>query len=199
MDQSQSQVPASQPQGISNAASTPMVGKTDRRIFWGAMLASFLVLGFMTFMISSGAVAMAASTPIPFTIQASVIKGTNFHLYPGISGADHSTPVAVNTLDGTIADQVISKTIQVPVIGPVTMKLSAGSNGKPVTVTGLTTDLSSYNSSSSSFSNMDLTTGTANGFEQDATSAELDNVTINSPYLQVNSITLPGLSVSITR
>ncbi|HEX4206620.1 MAG TPA: DUF6230 family protein [Ktedonobacteraceae bacterium] len=199
MDHSQSQVPVSQSQGNGNATAAPMVGGTDRRIFWGVMLASFLVLGFMTFMVSSGAVAMALTTPIPFTIQASVIKGTNFHLYPGVSGSDHSTPVAVNTLDGTIANQVISKTVQIPAIGPVTMKLSAGSGSTPVKVTGLTTDLSSYNSSSSSFSNMDLTTGTANGFQQDASSAELDNVTINSPYLMVNSITLPGLSVSITR
>ena len=173
-----------------------MVGRTDRRIFWGILLASLLVVGVMSYMISSGAVAVASSMPIPFTIQATTIQGSNFELYPGVSKADNSTPVAVNTMNCTITDLVISKTLQVPVIGAVTVKFTAGST-TPATLNGLTTDVSSLNANSAAFQNMTLTAAGA-GLDQGASSVTLSGVTIDSPYLMVNSITLPGLSVTVT-
>jgi hypothetical protein len=191
MDQSLSM----QPQGSADAPAIPMVGKTDRKVFWSVMLAALVVLTFMTYLVSSGAVAMAASLPIPFTIQAAEIKGTDFMLYPGISQADNSTPVAVNTMNCTIASMVISKTLQVPVIGAVTVKFTAGST-TPATLNGLTTDVAALNADNASFGGMALTAG-GHGLDQSASTVTLDNVTINSPYLMVNSITLPGLSVSI--
>jgi hypothetical protein len=185
-----------QPEENPHDPASIMIGRTDRRTFWGVLLVALLILGGMSYMVSSGAVAVAASMPIPFTIQATTIQGANFALYPGISKADNVTPVAINTMNCTITDLVISKTIQMPVIGAVTVKFSAGSV-TPATLNGLTTDVSSLNSNSATFQNMSLTAADA-GLDQNASSVTLNGVTIDSPYLMVNSITLPGLSVTVS-
>ncbi len=176
---------------------TILVGKTDRHIFWLLILASCLVVAFILHMISSGAIALAAAAPVPFTIQADTINGNDFKLYPGLSQADNSTPIATNQMNCTINNLVISKTLQVPVIGNVTVKLSAGSK-TAATLNGLTTDVSALHARSASFQNMSLTSGRS-GLDQQASSATLNSVIINSPYLMVNSITLPGLAISISR
>lgn len=176
----------------------PLVGRTDRRIFWGVMLGACVVLVFIFSGVSSGLIAMAANLPIPFTITATKLTGTNFHLFPGISSADNTTPVAVNTLDGTLTDQVISKSFSV--LGKtITLKLSAGSK-TPVTVTGLVTDVSALSAGSASFQNLVLNTDPTlgAGLDQKASSVTLTNVNISSPYLSASSITLPDLTVALT-
>jgi hypothetical protein len=176
----------------------PMVGRTNRKIFWSVMLAATVMLGFLFSGVSSGLIAMAANLPIPFTITAKSLTGTNFHLYPGISSADGKTPVVVNTLDGSLTDQVISKSFQI--LGKtITFKLSAGTK-TPVTVTGLVTDISALSADSAHFQNLVLSTdpGLGVGLDQKATSVTLTNLNISSPYLSANTITLPDLTVSLT-
>lgn len=179
-------------------APVPMVGRTNRKVFWGVMLAATVMMGFLFSGVSSGLIALAANLPIPFTITAKSLTGTNFHLYPGISSADGTTPVAVNTLDGSLTDQVISKSFQL--LGKtITLKLSAGSK-TPVTVTGLVTDVSSLSADSAHFQNLVLNTnpGLGAGLDQKASSVTLTNLNISSPYLSANTITLPNLTVTIT-
>jgi hypothetical protein len=176
----------------------PIIGRVNRSIFWPVMLASLLVLCGMGVLVSRGAIAMAATLPVPFTVQASSINATSFKLYPGLSKADNATPVGVNQLDGTLSNLVISKTISLPVIGNVTVSLKAGQN-TPVNVSGLTTDVSALTASSATFQNQSVSSSeNGNPFEVDATSATLTNADISSPYLFANSITLPGLSLSIS-
>ncbi len=174
----------------------PTIGRTDRKIFWLVLMVSLLVLTGMMSLVSKGAIAMAAAVPVPFTIQAGTLNGKNFHLYPGVSQADNNTPVAVNQMDCTITNLVITKQITLPVVGTVTVKMSAGSN-TPANLTGLTTDVAALGTSSTSFQNLSINTG-PNSLDLTAPSAILNNANISSPYLLVSSITLPGLSVSIT-
>ncbi|MBX5458818.1 MAG: hypothetical protein IRZ31_18145 [Thermogemmatispora sp.] len=174
----------------------PPVGRTNRTVFWSVMLLAALVLFGMLGAVENGAIALAAAAPLPVTVQAKVLQAKNFHLYPGISPADNSTPVAVNQLDGTITDLVISKSISLGPLGTVTVKLEAGQN-TPVSVTGLTNDATGLQADEGQFQNLVLSTG-PNPFDQTATSATLTNLTINSPYQAANSITLPGLTLSIT-
>lgn len=176
---------------------TVVVGATDRKIFWGVFLASLVVLSIMVGAISQGAIAMAAAIPVPMTVQAGTLQGTNFHLFPGLSQADNATPVAVNQMDATITNLTISKSLSVPVIGTITVTLTAGNKGTPVNISSLTTDISSLNTSSASFSNMAFSTA-GTGLDQTAASATLNNATISSPFLMASNITLPGLSLSIT-
>jgi hypothetical protein len=137
---------------------------------------------------------MAASVPIPMTITATKITSGNMTLIPGLSKADNQTPVGVVQMDATITNQIISKSLSIPGLGTVTVKITTS---KPVTVKGLTLDLTSLKADQAQFTNLALTTSGV-GFEQSADSQVLTNATIDSPYLLANSITLPGLSLSVS-
>jgi len=171
-------------------------GRTDRKVFWIVLMLSLFALTGMVSLVSKGAIAMAAAVPVPFTIQATTLSGRNFHLYPGISQADNSTPVAVNQMDCTIADLVITKPISIPGLGTITVKMSAG-NGTPANLTGLTTDVAALGTSSAVFQGLSINTG-PDALDLTAPTATLNNPNISSPYLLVNSITLPGLSLSLS-
>jgi hypothetical protein len=174
----------------------PPVGRTNKTIFWSVMVIALLALFGMFGAVENGAIALAAATPVPVTVQAQVINATSFHLFPGVSSADNSTPVAVNQLDGTIQDLVITKSIDLGPLGTITVKLEAGQT-TPVSVTGLTNDATALSVGQAQFQNLVLNTG-PNPLDQTATSATLTNVTITSPYQAASSITLPGLTLSIT-
>ncbi|HLZ58979.1 MAG TPA: DUF6230 family protein [Ktedonosporobacter sp.] len=177
------------------ATDTIIIGKTDRRIFWPIMLVGVFLMGVMIYSFSNGLLVLAATAlPGDFTITADSINATNFSLVPGAAQSDNKTPVAVIKMDATIKNQVITRHL-----GPITVKVSAGNNGTPVTVTGLTVDATSIDAGNAQFTNLVLTTG-PNGdtFQQSANTQVLTNATINAPYLVANSITLPGLSVAIS-
>ncbi|GHO83969.1 DUF6230 family protein [Dictyobacter formicarum] len=175
----------------------PAIGKVNRSIFWSVMLVALLLLSGITTLISKGAIAMAAAVPVPVTVTSSSIKTTRFRLYPGISQADNTSPVAVNQLDGTLSNLVITKTVALPVIGNVTVTLKAGQN-TPVSTTGLTTDVAGLSSESATFGGQAVSSNAnGNAFEIDAQSVTLNNITINAPYMIANSMTLPGLSLTV--
>jgi len=175
----------------------PAIGAVNRSIFWPVMLVALLLLGGIATLVSRGAIAMAAAVPVPVTVTSSMIKTTKFRLYPGISQADGASPVAVNQLDGTLANLVITKTVSLPVIGNVTVTLKAGQN-TPVSTTGLTTDLAALSSESATFGGQSVTSNAnGNAFEIDAQAVTLNNITINAPYMIANSMTLPGLTLSV--
>jgi|GEM_PF-1147772 len=175
----------------------PAIGAVNRSIFWPVMLVALLLLGGIATLVSRGAIAMAAAVPVPVTVTSSMIKTTKFRLYPGISQADGASPVAVNQLDGTLANLVITKTVSLPVIGNVTVTLKAGQN-TPVSTTGLTTDLAALSSQSATFGGQSVSSNAnGNAFEIDAQAVTLNNITINAPYMIANSMTLPGLTLSV--
>jgi hypothetical protein len=175
----------------------PAIGAINRSVFWTVMLVALLLLGGIATLVSRGAIAMAAAVPVPVTVTSSMIKTTRFRLYPGISQADGTSPVAVNQLDGTLSNLVITKTVSLPVIGNVTVTLKAGQN-TPVSTTGLTTDLAALSSESATFGGQSVSSNAnGNAFEIDAQTVTLSNVTINSPYMIANSMTLPGLALSV--
>ncbi|HLG74808.1 MAG TPA: DUF6230 family protein [Ktedonobacteraceae bacterium] len=177
----------------------PMIGQTNRNIFWIVLLVALLVLTGMLALVERGAVAVAAAIPVPFVVKGQTLNGSNFHLYPGVSGADNTTPVGVVQMNTTITDLTIIKTFNVPVLGNVNLTLTAGDNGTPVSISGLTIDSTGMNLSQAQFSGMSINASGTGGFEIGSSSATFTNATINSPYLLINSITLPGLSISLSR
>lgn len=191
--------PVPEPEDDDLYASSILIGKTDARIFWGVMLVASLFLAFLVHEISSGAVALAMNAPIAFTMTGTELDGTNFKLYPGISTADSSTPVAINQMDGTVKSLVISKQISLPVAGSFTIKMAAGSGRTPASMTGLKADVGAFQAGNFSASNLTLNTAGINGFEQDAGSVVIANPNITIPYMSLNSTTLPGLTVTISR
>lgn len=174
----------------------PGIGQTNTTVFWSVLLVALLALTGLATLASSGAVALATAIPVPFTVQTTSLIGTNFKMFPGVSSADNTSPVAVTQLDAQISNMVITKSFSL--FGhTVTVKLNAGTQ-TPVSIKGLTLDASSLNVNTASFQNMSLNAGGTGGLEIDAPSATLTGSTINSPYLLANQITLTNLSLNIS-
>jgi hypothetical protein len=177
-------------------ADLPMIGQTRRTLFWVILLIALLALTALVNLASRGAIAMAATIPVPFTTVNQQIKATNFKLFPGVSQADKSTPVVVQQLDATITGMKVIKSFSLAG-HTITFTMTAGDHGTPVTASGLTMDASSVNVGNVQFSGMTLSAGGSGGLENDASSATFTNATIVSPFLLANSMTLPGLSISL--
>ncbi len=171
-------------------------GRTNRRIFGITYGTSLAVLALLVFLAAQGAIALAAEIAVPFSIHSDAINASSMHLYPGVSAADNTSPVGVVQMNATARNMVISKTFASP-IGNVTLSMVAGKT-TPVTLNGLTLDASSLASDSAAFQNLSINAA-GNGFDVHAGTTNLSNVNINSPYVLINSITLPGLSISLSR
>ncbi len=176
----------------------PQIGETNRNIFWVVLLIALLILAGMVSLVSRGAIAIAAAIPVPFVVKGQTLQGSNFHLYPGISQADHATPVGIIQMDTTITDLQIIKSFTVPVIGKVTLTLSAGSS-TPVTIKGMTVDSTGMTLDQAQFSGLSINANGQGGFEIGSSTSTFTNSTINTPYLLINSITLPNLALSLSR
>ncbi len=175
---------------------TIIIGQTNRKVFWSVVLAGIFLMITMVFALSSQLIALAAvALPIDFTITADSINATKFSLVPGVSSADGKTPVAVVKMDATITNQVITRSL---FGGHITVTITAGNQGTPVTVTGLTVDTTGLDAGNAVFTHLVLSTGSAGDtFSQTADTQVLTNATIEAPYLLANSITLPNLSLAI--
>src|SRR5690242_6176645 len=104
----------------------PAIGETNRNAFWIVLLVALLALTGMMTLVSRGAIAVAAAIPVTLVVKGDILQGSNFHLYPGVSQADNAAPVAIVQMDTTITNHRIIKTFNVPVIGDITLTLSAG-------------------------------------------------------------------------
>jgi hypothetical protein len=175
----------------------PQIGETNRNIFWVVLLIALLIVSGMVSLAERGAVAFAAAIPAPFVVKGQTLQGSNFHLFPGVSQADNSTPVGIIQMDTTITNLQIIKSFDVPVVGTVTLTLSAGT-GTPVTIKGLTIDSTSLSLSQAQFTNQMINASGQGGFEISSSSALFTNSTINTPFLLIDSITLPDLSISLS-
>lgn len=175
----------------------PMIGQTNRTLFWTILLIALILLAGMVSLVSRGAIAIAAAIPVPFVVKGQTLNGSNFHLYPGVSGADNTTPVGIVQMDTTITNLQIIKSFHLPVIGNVTLTLSAGSS-TPVDIKGLTIDSTGMTLNQARFNGLSINANGRGNFEIGANSTVFTNATINTPYLLINSITLPGLTISLS-
>lgn len=174
----------------------PAIGQINKNVFWSILLVGLLALTGLVSLASRGAIAMAATIPVPFTVQTGTLTGTNFQQFPGVSSADKQSPVAVTKLDAQITNMTITKSFSF--LGhTVTVKLNSGTK-HPVSIQGLMLDANSLNVDTASFQNLSLNAGGTGGLELTAPSTTLTNSTINSPFLMASSITLTDLSLNIS-
>ncbi len=185
------------------AASTDtiIIGQTNRKVFWSVVLAGIFLMITMVFALSSQLIALAAvALPFDFTITADSITAKNFNLVPGPSHNNPNFPIAVlTTEDATITNQVITRSFTL--LGhTISVKITAGNNGTPVTVKGLlTVDTTGVDAGNAQFTNLVLSTGPmGDTFTQSADTQVLTNATIEAPFLMAQSITLPNLSVAFS-
>ena len=140
-----------------------------------------------------------------FLVTADSLNGTGFEQFGGEVSSDTAgtQPVIVSAIhSATLANLCQSVTV-----GPVTLRLTAGGGGNPVSASNLIVDASSLGGSSATFNNITIgqdagtltedpgTTGPTGGFGEQADSVTIDNLVQHTWLTTAGTFTLPGLSL----
>ena len=183
--------------------------RTQGRVKWrrfaivavpGALIAAALIA-----LTAQGAIASSISVSgEEYLITASKLTGTGFEQYGGtIPGAAGSDPVIISA----IHDATLTSLCQTVTIGPITLHLTAGGDGTPVSAQNLIVDASGQTGSVATFHNISIgldsgtlnedpgNAGAAGGFGQQADSMEIDNLVQHTWLTTAGTFTLPDLSL----
>src|SRR5882724_2662087 len=132
--------------------------------------------------------AIAASMSVSgqeFLVTASQLNGTGFEQFGGqVTGPSGTKPVVVSAIHSA----TLSHLCQTVTVGGVTLKLTAGGNGTPVSASNLIVDASGQTGSEAIFHNITIgqdsgsltqdpgTNGPVGGFGQQASSVTINNL-----------------------
>jgi hypothetical protein len=158
--------------------------------------------------------ALAASFAVSgtnFTVTAKELDGTGFAQFGSIDRLSNGkvVPVAISGISSAkIYDMCQLVTQQVPILGTVYMKLTAGTGSSPVQATNLVLDVNNLNADAT-FTNIQIgndastlteggVTGQAGLFGQQSQAVVLKNVSQTAYATTAGSFSLPGLSLSVS-
>jgi Family of unknown function (DUF6230) len=180
-------------------------GRVKWRRFALVAVPAAIVAGALVATTAAGAIASSISVSgEEYLITADKLTGTGFEQYGGtISGASGSQPVIISAIQSAS----LTNLCQSVTIGPITLHLSAGGGGIPVSAQNLIVDASSQTGSQAVFHNISIgvdagtltedpgAAGSAGGFGQQADSMEIDNLVQHTWLTTAGTFTLPGLSL----
>jgi hypothetical protein len=140
-----------------------------------------------------------------FLVTATQLKGTGFEQFGSsvTGGPGGSQPV----VESGIGSATLSNLCQSAKMGPVTLRLTAGTGATPVSASNLIVDASSQTGSTATFNNITIgqdastltevpgTAGSAGGFGEQASSITIDDLYQHTWMTTAGTFTLPGLSV----
>ncbi|MGH3252973.1 MAG: DUF6230 family protein [Trebonia sp.] len=184
---------------------TAIQGRVNWRRFAIVAVPAVVVAGALIGLTAEGAIASSISiSGQEYLITASKLTGTGFEQFGGqISGAAGTQPVIISAIhSASLAD--LCQSVK---IGPVTLHLTAGGGGTPVTAQNLIVDASGQTGSQAVFHNISIgldsgtltedpgTVGASGGFGQQADSMEIDNLVQHTWLTTAGTFTLPGLSL----
>jgi hypothetical protein len=184
---------------------TPALGRVKWRRFAIILLPAAAIAGTLIGLTAEGAIAANISVSgQQFLVTSSQLSGTGFEQFGGqVTGSAGTQPVIVSA----IASASLANLCQSVSIGPVTLRLTAGGGGTPVSASNLIVDASSMSGSTATFNNIVIgqdastlnedpgTTGAAGGFGEQADSVTIDNLVQNTWLTTAGTFTLPGLSL----
>jgi hypothetical protein len=189
-----------------NVVSTPRV---HGRMRWGrfAIVAvpALAVAGILVGFTAEGAIASSISVSgQEFLVTASQFNATGFEQFGGsVTNSTGQQPVIITAMHNATIDDLCQSVS----VGPVTLRLTAGSGSTPVTATNLIVDASSQTGSVATFHNITIgqdagtlsedpgTTGSSGGFGQQADTFALSNLVQHTWLTTAGTFTLPGLSI----
>lgn len=184
---------------VSNS-STSARGKVSWRRFAIVAIPAIAVAGVLVGLTAEGALASSISVSgQEFTITADQLAGTGFAQFGGAlpNSSGGQTPVIVSS----IKDATLTKLCQsVSVLG-MTVHLTAGGNGTPVSASNLVVDANDQTASSAVFTNISIgqDAGTLGGpagtFGEEADQVTIDNLVQHTWYTTAGTFTLPNLSL----
>jgi hypothetical protein len=184
---------------------TPPQGRVKWRRFAMVAVPAVIVAGALIGLTAQGAIASSISVSgEEYLITASKLTGQGFEQFGGqVSGGSGTQPVIISAIhSATLANLCQSVTI-----GPLTLHLTAGGGGTPVSAQNLVVDASGQTGSEAVFHNISIgldagtlsedpgAEGASGGFGQQADSMEIDNLVQHTWLTTAGTFTLPDLSL----
>jgi hypothetical protein len=190
----------------SNTTGPPAPGKVRWRRFAIAALPAGAIAGILVGLTAQGAIASSISVSgKEFLVTATQLNGTGFEQFGGqVTGASGTQPVIISAINSA----TLVNLCQSVAVGPVTLRLTAGGGGTPVSASNLIVDASGQTGSKAVFHNITIgqdagtltkdpgTVGPAGGFGQQADSITIDSLVQHTWLTTAGTFTLPGLSIS---
>ena len=184
---------------------TPSQGRVKWRRFALVAVPAVIVAGALIGLTAEGAIASSISVSgEQYLITASKLTGTGFEQFGGqVAGTSGTQPVIISAIHSA----TLTNLCQSVSIGPITLHLTAGGGGTPVTAQNLVVDASGQTGSRAVFHNISigLDAGTLNedpgadgasgGFGQQADSMEIDHLVQHTWLTTAGTFTLPDLSL----
>lgn len=175
-------------------------GKVNWRRFAIVAVPAMAVVGVLVGLTAQGALASSISVSgEEFTITANQLNGTGFAQYgdtlPNSKGSQ--TPVIVSSIKNATMTSLCQS---VTVLG-MTVHLTAGGGGSPVSASNLVVDADSQTASSAVFTNLSIgqDAGTLGGpagtFGEAASQVTINNLVQQTWYTTAGTFTLPGLKL----
>jgi Family of unknown function (DUF6230) len=202
-------------QHMKDAQGRQVTGRVRWRRFAVLSVPGFAVTAALAVALANGTLAASfAVSGQEFKVSADELHGDGFAQYGGIDGnaRNQLLPVAVTAIkDARIHNLCQSVLTKLPVVGNISLKLTAGNKGHDVTATNLFVDATQLDGDAE-FSNieigrdastLDKGPATAQGF-QDLFGQQADDVTITHLHqvawaTNAGTFKLPGLSMKITK
>lgn len=184
---------------VSKGSSSPR-GKVNWRRFAIVAVPAVAVAGTMVGLTAKGALASSISVSgQEFTITADQLAGTGFAQYGGTlpNSKGGQTSVIVSSIRNATMTSLCQS---VSVLG-MTVHLTAGGGGSPVSASNLVVDADSQTASSAVFTNISIgqdagTLGGAAGtFGEAASQVTIDNLVQQTWYTTAGTFTLPDLKL----
>jgi Family of unknown function (DUF6230) len=190
---------------VDSKSRPPASGKVRWRRFAIVALPAAAIAGTLIGLTAQGAIASSISVSgHEFLVTASQLNGTGFEQFRGqVTGASGAQPVVVSAIHSAS----LSNLCQSVTMGPVTLRLTAGGGGNPVTADNLIVDASGVSGSEAIFRNIAIgqdagtlsqdpgAAGQAGGFGQQADSVTINNLVQHTWLTTAGTFTLPGLSI----
>ena len=183
-----------------STSSNSAPARVNWRRFAIVAVPAFVVAGLLVGLTAEGALASSISVSgQEFTITADQLAGTGFAQYGGTLPNSHGsqTPVIVSSIkNATMTDLCQSVTV----LG-MTVHLTAGGGGSPVSASNLVVDANDQTASSAVFTNLSIgqDAGTLGGpagtFGEAADQVTINNLVQHTWYTTAGTFTLPGLSL----
>jgi uncharacterized protein DUF6230 len=212
---------------MEHALAGPMLGRTRWRRAWVVLAPALVIVAILLVFIARGLIAVSfAVSGTAFTVTADQVasngtdaNGVGFYQFGVADFAGNGTPIP--QAENIIPSATITNLCQSVQVGPLTLRITAGTGATPVSATNLIIDATSLSASSAHFTNINigqdmgtysspaLTEPAARGsgpnvttaavptgtFGQVASAVSLNGVRQLANATQASSFTLPNLSL----
>ena len=188
-------------------------GRVKWRRFAYAAVPAVAIAGTLIGLTAKGALASSISVSgQEYLVTADQLNGHGFVQFGGqLTSDQNGKDVQEPVITSGISSATLKNLCQSVQVGPVTMRLTAGTGGTPVSVSNMIVDASGQTGSLAVFHNITIgqdagtldkdggTAGMAGGFGQQADTVTIDKLVQKTWLTTAGTFTLPGLSLGFSR